>query len=139
MEQKMWYEPDSKKQKDYEEYLVKSGKVTAEKMAEITEKTGNWTKADFEAFKASADDLNKRLCTEMLKKSAVESEAVQALVAEHYQWVCRAWTPNRESYKGLAQMYLEYDDFRKFYDSYSPGLVDYLTKAMEIYADKKLQ
>src|SRR5262249_9590134 len=32
---------------------------------------------------------------------------VQAAVAGHYRWIREFWTPNRESYKGLGQLYVD--------------------------------
>ncbi|MCW8398645.1 TipAS antibiotic-recognition domain-containing protein, partial [Legionella sp. PATHC038] len=48
------------------------------------------------------------------------------------------WTPNRESYIGLGQMYLEHPEFKNFYNQFHPDLVMFLVDAMKIYAKEQL-
>ena len=41
-------------------------------------------------------------------------------IAEHYRWVCNFWTPNRESYTGLGQLYVDSPDFKVKFDAAHP-------------------
>lgn len=66
------------------------------------------------------------------------SDEVQILVRRHHAWIKNFWTPNAESYKGLGRGYVENPEFREYYDKFRPGLADFLCKAMEYYAEKKL-
>ncbi|WP_430868716.1 MerR family transcriptional regulator [Demequina aurantiaca] len=60
--------------------------------------------------------------------------SAQDTVARHFAWVSRLWTPNAESYAGLAQMYVDDERFRASYDKYGAGTAQFLRDAMEHYA-----
>jgi DNA-binding transcriptional MerR regulator len=59
-------------------------------------------------------------------------------IAEHYQWICQFWTPNRESYKGLGDLYTQDPRFRANYDRTDPRLAEFMRSAMVAYADARL-
>lgn len=48
------------------------------------------------------------------------------------------WTPIRETYLELGQMYLDHLEPRLFYNRYVPDLVEYVVAAMKVFADRKL-
>ncbi len=50
----------------------------------------------------------------------------------------RFYTPTREVYQGLGQLYVDHADFRKLYDSYHPQLAEYLRDAMRYFAGREL-
>ena len=60
---------------------------------------------------------------------------VQALVAEHFAWIGNFYTVTPQIYRGLAQLYVENDEFRATYERVAPGLAVFLSKAMIHYAD----
>ena len=68
----------------------------------------------------------------------VRDQRVQDLVARHYRQIATFWTPNRESYTGLGQMYVDDERFTATYDAFAPGLAPYLRNAMAVYADANL-
>jgi DNA-binding transcriptional MerR regulator len=43
-----------------------------------------------------------------------------------------------EMYRGLGQGYAEHPEFRAFYEKYRPGLADFMSAAMNHYADQVL-
>jgi hypothetical protein len=63
---------------------------------------------------------------------------VQEIIERHYNWIKRCWTPNRENYIGLSELYGEHEDFRIYYENYHPKMVEFLSLAMKIFAEKKL-
>jgi hypothetical protein len=65
----------------------------------------------------------------------IASEEVQALIAQHHAWIEHFYPCSAERYRGLARLYVEHPEFRAFYDKYSPGLADFMSKAMNHYAD----
>lgn len=67
---------------------------------------------------------------------ASDDPRVQELVARHYELVSLAWTPNREAYIGLGQMYLSDQRFAK--NIGNPPTVQLLADAMRVYAEAKL-
>jgi DNA-binding transcriptional MerR regulator len=69
---------------------------------------------------------------------APDDPEVLDVIHEHYQWVCQFWTPNRESYKGLADLYTQDPRFRANYDKTDPRLAEFMHSAMAAYAEARL-
>lgn len=69
---------------------------------------------------------------------AADSPEVQEVVAKHYAWVSLFWTPNAETYRGLTQMYVDDERFRRNYDEVAPGAAELLRDAAAIYAEREL-
>jgi hypothetical protein len=63
---------------------------------------------------------------------------VQAIVARHHAWVGHFWTPGREAYTNLGQMYVDDERFTATYDAVAPGLAAYLRDAIAVYAARAL-
>lgn len=70
--------------------------------------------------------------------ASVSDPAVQEVVAFHHRVVSMAWTPNREAYKGLGDMYLADERFRHNIGGGDDDLVKFLADAMHVYADANL-
>jgi hypothetical protein len=69
---------------------------------------------------------------------SVESEAVQLAIGKHYKWVAAFWTPNREAYIGLGEMYVADPRFTANYDKFAPGLAVFMRDAMRIWGNANL-
>lgn len=54
------------------------------------------------------------------------------IMARHYHWLERSWTPTKESYLGLTSLY-QTKDFRKFFDGMHPKLLNFIVKTMKVY------
>ena len=67
---------------------------------------------------------------------ASDDPRVQEVVKQHYELVSLAWTPNREAYIGLGQMYL--DDPRFARNIGAEPTVRLLADAMRVYAEANL-
>jgi DNA-binding transcriptional MerR regulator len=65
--------------------------------------------------------------------------AVQDVIANHYQWITQHWTPNRESYTGLGELYADDPRFRANFDKTDPRLAEFLRAAMAEYARTRLE
>ncbi|MBE9376259.1 TipAS antibiotic-recognition domain-containing protein [Saccharopolyspora sp. HNM0983] len=64
----------------------------------------------------------------------------QQVVDEHYRWLQHFWTPDRDSYLRLAQMYVNQPKFRKRIERRKPnGMAAYLRDAMTAYAWARLR
>ncbi|HEY3502990.1 MAG TPA: MerR family transcriptional regulator [Actinocatenispora sp.] len=96
------------------------------------------TPADNERWQREVTAQLIRMAEQMVAGTPVDDPAVQAEVAEHYQGVCRFWTPNAEAYRGLARTYLEDPRFRSNFDRIAEGLARYQHDAMLAYADAHL-
>lgn len=62
-----------------------------------------------------------------------ENNQVQKIMARHYSWLELSWTPTKESYLGLTNLY-QTKEFRKFFDDKHPKLLNFIVKSMEIYS-----
>ena len=101
------------------------------------ERIGKLTKKQWQEVKKEGEVINLEMAE--LMDLPPESPDVQKLIKRHYTWIENFWTPNAESYKGLGRGYVENPEFREFYDKYKPGLADFLSAAMEYYAEKNLK
>ena len=64
--------------------------------------------------------------------------AVQDVIEGHYRWISEHWTPNRESYTGLGDLYADDPRFRQNFDRTDPRLAEFLRAAMAEYARTRL-
>lgn len=60
------------------------------------------------------------------------------VVDGHHQWLSGHWTPNRESYTGLGDVYADDPRFRANFDRTDPRLAEFLRQAMAAYALARL-
>ncbi|WP_394939026.1 MerR family transcriptional regulator [Psychromicrobium sp. YIM B11713] len=90
-----------------------------------------------QAMMAEADAINQELAACQELGLTADDARVQAAVERHYRWIALGWTPDAASYPGLAQLYVDDERFRKFYEKagVSP---EYLLEAIRIYAAEKL-
>ncbi len=65
-------------------------------------------------------------------------QAVQENIKAHYEWVCLFWTPNREQYIGLGEMYGQDPRFTEFYDKKANGLADFIGEAIRVWSEENL-
>lgn len=70
-------------------------------------------------------------------KAPDDPEVLDA-VDGHYRWICEFWTPNRESYTGLGQLYVDDPRFRANYDRTDPRLAEFMRDAIAAYARARL-
>lgn len=129
---------DPIKQQEHEQYMINTGILSQEQVDDSWQRASSWKKPDWEHFKDTNEKLNAALVTGLKNGLEVDSDEVQQLIQQHYDWVNHFWTPTKETYLRLGQMYLEHPDFRLFYNRYHPDLVEYLVAAMTIFADRKL-
>ncbi|MDP1603573.1 MAG: MerR family transcriptional regulator [Legionella sp.] len=129
---------DPKKQQEHEQYMLDTGVISQQQIDESWQKVAHWKKPNWETFKAEGEQLNQELAAAVNNHLKPNSSEVQTLVQRHYTWVCNFWIPTKETYTGLAQMYLDHPDYRSFYSKYHPDLVEYLVEAMRFYAENEL-
>jgi len=65
-------------------------------------------------------------------------ERVQAVIEGHHRWLSGMWTPNRESYTGLGDVYADDPRFRANFDRTDPRLAEFLRAAMAEFARTRL-
>lgn len=125
------------KQAIYENFLLDNG-VSEDVIKQSKDKVKNWNKDDWIKYKNDADKVHTDLIDAINKNLRSESDEVQKLIHQHYQLTCYFWTPTRNTYIGLSQLYSSHPDFVKFYEGLHPKLLNFLQSAMKIYAERKL-
>jgi DNA-binding transcriptional MerR regulator len=138
-DEELYYGFDSEKQKEHERYLIKRyGKGMKKSIADSKKRFKKMGKVGEERLRIHNEDLKNAFPALIDAKVDPSDPRVQELMERHYQAICVFWTPTRETYKALGGGYLEHPGFRQFYDQFHPKLVDFLVKAMHVYADQRL-
>ena len=137
-DEELYYGFDSAKQKEHEKYLVESGILTQEFLDECSRKTKNWSDKEKNAFIQDIERIMNALIIAMDEKLPPADSKVQELMKQHYIWLERTWTPTKESYLGLAQLY-QTPEFKKFYDDRHPKLLAFMIEATKVFAERDLK
>ncbi|HEV2779199.1 MAG TPA: MerR family transcriptional regulator [Actinophytocola sp.] len=69
---------------------------------------------------------------------APDDPSVLDAIDGHYRWICQFWTPNRASYAGLGNLYVDDERFRANFDRTDPRLAEFMRDAMAAYAAARL-
>ena len=101
----------------------------------VRDKPEEWWSAEGQKWVAVVD----RMVGLLDAGKAPSDPEVLDVVAEHYRWVSQFWTPNREAYTCLGQMYVDDPRFKANYDRTDPRLAEYLRDAMAAYAAARLE
>ncbi|KGX90540.1 transcriptional regulator [Pontibacillus halophilus JSM 076056 = DSM 19796] len=126
-------------QQEYERELIKEYGPDAEGL--IKESWNNiksWKKEEFDEMKEKNKELNRRFAELIEEGEAPEGKRAQQLVVEHYNWINAFYTPTKEVYEGLGELYVTHPDFKRNYDRVHPHLAEYLRQAMKEYASHNL-
>jgi TipAS antibiotic-recognition domain len=94
--------------------------------------TNNWAHVDRAKVHADWDVLYKELA-KSIDTSSPDDEAVQSIVAQHYQIACRFYMPSPDAYVRMALFYNEDSDMKDFHNAYHPKMVDFLGAAINIF------
>ncbi|MBW4715806.1 MerR family transcriptional regulator [Saccharothrix obliqua] len=130
---------DADRQARYEDELVQRyGEGVREHVAESKRRMSGWTKPDAEEFMAEWHAVAEAMGA--LFDAGVAPGAPEALdvTERHYRWICRSWTPDRESYTGLGRLYVDAPDFKVQFDAHAEGLAEWVRDAIAAYADARL-
>ena len=128
------------KQAEYEKYLKNRIGEDHPSFTETTSKTKNWNKDEWDRSKLRGDVFWNQLVILKKKNAEPQSDEVQRVVRLHYEWLKDFWTPDKESYPALGEMYTEFE-WKKFFDQYDnehPKLARLMADGMKIFAEKEL-
>lgn len=114
------------------------GEGVREHFRAAKERTKGWTRADYADAQQRAEQLDERVLALLRAGAAPDSASTLEVMDDHYQEICRFWTPDRESYPGLGRLYVDDPGFRARYDAKDPGLAEYLRDATAAYAAQRL-
>ena len=109
-----------------------------EQYAQSQARYGSLSQVERDRIAALGEAVNQKLAELLRAGEPAESALVQAEIAKHFDWVCAFWTPNRESYRGLLEMYVADQRFADFYERYQIGLAEFICDAGLVWADQNL-
>ena len=84
------------------------------------------------------EDVRDQLAALFVEGKPADDQEIQSLVKLHYEWVCLFWTPNREQYVGLGELYGQDPRFTEFYDKKANGLADFIGEAIRVWSEANL-
>ncbi|WP_028775936.1 MerR family transcriptional regulator [Shimazuella kribbensis] len=129
------------KQKLMDDNEAKYGKEVREKYGDevvnqSNQKVKNMSQADYE----EVTRLEKEVISTLLEAYKIgdsSSTIAQHSVDLHKMWLSYYWHEySKEAHMGLAQMYVEDERFKAYYDKHQLGLAEFLRDAVKVYTLK---
>lgn len=99
------------------------------------ERYGKMSEREKEKVMIEGDALMKEIAKAFKAGESATGDAVQKLIAKHYEGLRVFYDPNPELYRGLGEMYVSDERFGAFFDKYASGLAAFMRDAMAMYAD----
>lgn len=130
------------KQKMLEDNEKKYGKEIREKYGEAAvkrsnDKLKNMTQEEYEAVKSLESQVKDTLA-QAFKTGDPAGSLAQKAADLHRQWLTFYWDQySKEGHAGLAQMYVEDERFKAYYDKEQPGTAAFFRAAILIYTGVK--
>lgn len=130
------------KQKMIDENEKKYGKEIRAKYGEETvnksnEKLMNMTQEEYEEVTRLEKEV-KETIAEAFKTGDPACGIAQKAAELHKQWLMYYWSEySKEAHEGLAQMYVDDERFKAYYDDKQPGSAEFLRDAIHVYTGKK--
>ncbi len=130
------------KNKLIEDNEKKYGKEIREKYGDevinrSNHKIKNMTQEEYKEITKLEDELYETL-SQALKTGNSAGELAQKAADLHRQWISFYWDHySKEAHAGVAQMYVDDERFKAFYDKKEPGTAAFLKDAILIYTGMK--
>jgi DNA-binding transcriptional MerR regulator len=125
---------NSPKQKEYEKFLIDSGRHTAEELETGRKRLEKWQPKDWENVQAEWDALLNAYVN-AIEKGPNSPEAL-VCVKRHLQYLQRfGIETKKEELVEKAHFYLSHPDWKKVFDTHHPQLLDFILAATEAYAN----
>jgi len=129
---------DRKEQERHQEYLIgRFGDKVKVHIDESNKNVKGWKMQDWESSAKEFNVICKELTVLLMAQKTIDSPEVQAIIQRHYDWLKKFWTPNKESYVGLGQVYNS-PEWVKVFESHHSQLAHYMAQAMSVFAEKNL-
>ena len=125
-----------------EENERKYGREIREKFGEDTikksnQKLMNMTQEEYAKVTQLENEVKVALA-EAMKTGDPAGELAQKAADLHKQWLTFYWNEySKEAHAGLAQMYVDDERFKAYYDKDQPGAAKFLRDAIQIYTGMK--
>lgn len=95
------------------------------------------TEKQYQEVTALAEDIKTTLA-EAMKTGNPAGELAQKAADLHKRWLTYYWKEySKEAHAGLAQMYVDDERFKAYYDKDQPGTAEFLRDAIQIYTGIK--
>lgn len=104
----------------YKQSMARVSKMTKQEMADLKEKGTAFTKTLAEHMDLPIDDPK-----------------VQALIKQHHQGIAFFYDCPLPMYRNLGQMYVDDPRFTAYYDTFRPGLAQFVRDAIAVYCDQQ--
>lgn len=104
-------------------------------VAESKRRIKKMSKNEWANVKAEMEEINKELAQALNSGFSFDSKEVQNLVSRHYKWVNNFYTPTKEVYRGLGDLYVTNPEFKESYEKYGMGLAAFLSSAIKKYSE----
>ena len=125
---------DDAQQAKWEQELLAKHPEAAGHVAESKQQMSGWSKEDGALTQKELAEIDARL-VELIDAGVEPNDPrTQSVIADHFHWVSQFWTPNAESYIGLAEMYNESPEFLERFNGIHPKLAPFQRDAMSHYA-----
>jgi hypothetical protein len=125
---------DDAQQAKWEQELLAKHPEAAGHVAESKQQMSGWSKEDGALTQKELAEIDARL-VELIDAGVEPNDPrTQSVIADHFHWVSQFWTPNAESYIGLAEMYIESPEFLERFNGIHPKLAPFQRDAMAHYA-----
>lgn len=109
------------------------GKYSQTAIENSCRKLKNMTQEEYEAIKQLSEDIKKTLFA-AYQTGNPASELAQQAVQMHKKWICFFWDDySKEAHAALAQMYVDDERFRQYYNDIQDGMAVFLRDAITIY------
>jgi DNA-binding transcriptional MerR regulator len=113
------YEAEQRWPDNFAESQKRMGKLSPQQRGDVIE---------------AGNEITRQLAALFKSEAAADSPEVQEQIDRHYNWVCNFWTPQRESYIGLGEMYVADARFIAHYNEFAVGLAPFIRDAILHYA-----
>lgn len=98
----------------------------------------NFTKEETNHFTIEFGEITRLFAEAMQEGVNPTDSRVQELVAKHFAFCSKFWTPNREAYKSLAMSYILPSPYKDAYENVARGLGKYHYDAIVKWANENL-
>lgn len=98
----------------------------------------NYTEQETNQFTIEFSEITTAFAAAMHEGVNPADQRVQELVAKHYAFVSKFWTPTKEAYKSLAISYILPSPYKDSYEAVAKGLGKYHYDAIQIWAENNL-
>lgn len=109
-------------------------KYSKEEIEASNQKFLNMTSENYQEFKALENQIKEKLNKAVIDEEPLDSKTAHEIVLMHKKWLCYTWSNYTvKAHKGLANMYVQDERFKNYYDKEVSGCTQFLTDAINYW------